>query len=318
MKFISSVKLLPLTSIASSEPIVGRAASSGSKSATVMLLTGQRKLYDALASTVNAGIESPIWPREKHPVRRMPSPVNGKECSFEVKPSSTINELIYQKADLGILEECGDAEHICVEDKGSSLGGRCVRPREAGRTILNHTAVDEVERELQCEKCVGQRACYYTDPSKVACGSCIGTFTCYGFFGPSIGANSCIGDFACDRAANLNSVGNGSCVGQYACSGASGNVGDGSCNGERACYNLFGKLTQFYLDDVCYCRRYLPHVCSVLFFFSDTEPFYQPQQVALGFAHREPIYRPQQVALGISYKEPIHQPQQLALGISYK
>eukprot|EP00804_Cyclotella_cryptica_P023804 CCRYP_011174-RA/>CCRYP_011174-RA protein AED:0.07 eAED:0.07 QI:298/1/1/1/0.75/0.6/5/629/205 len=202
MKFISSVKLLPLTSIASSEPIVGRAASSGSKSATVMLLTGQRKLYDALASTVNAGIESPIWPREKHPVRRMPSPVNGKECSFEVKPSSTINELIYQKADLGILEECGDAEHICVEDKGSSLGGRCVRPREAGRTILNHTAVDEVERELQCEKCVGQRACYYTDPSKVACGSCIGTFTCYGFFGPSIGANSCIGDFACDRAAS--------------------------------------------------------------------------------------------------------------------
>lgn len=79
---------------------------------------------------------------------------------------------------------CGDEDYICVQDDASSIGGRCVLGvMQAEGGVLHHTEVDEVERELQCVKCVGPGACVYTDQSVVACGSCIGKYTCYKFYG---------------------------------------------------------------------------------------------------------------------------------------
>ncbi len=111
----------------------------------------------------------------------------GEECPFVAKAPAT-SELNYRQVDLGVLQLCGNAGHICVQDESSSIGGRCVlETRPAEETVSHHSEVGEVERILPtCEKCNGTRACLYADQSKIGCGSCIGDYTCYGFSGESI------------------------------------------------------------------------------------------------------------------------------------
>jgi hypothetical protein len=153
-----------------------------------MLLMGHVKLHDALVAPVKTHINEPsILPLKAlnhHSLVHASSQVIGKECTFGANASAGTDELNSHEVDLGLLEVCGDEDYICVQDKASSIGGRCVvGTRQAEGTILHQTEVVEVERELQCEKCVGYGACKYTDPSVVACGSCIGKYTCYQFYG---------------------------------------------------------------------------------------------------------------------------------------
>jgi hypothetical protein len=189
MKFIQAVKLLPLTSIAATCDAIGAPVQgSVSKSASFMLLMGQVKLHDALVAPVKTHVNEsstlPLKTLNHHSLFHVSSQVIGKECTFGANASAGTDELNSQQVDLGLLEVCGDEDYICVQDEASSIGGRCVLgTRQAEGTILHQTEAVEVERELQCEKCVGFGACDYTDPSKVACGSCIGDFSCYEFYG---------------------------------------------------------------------------------------------------------------------------------------
>eukprot|EP00956_Cyclotella_meneghiniana_P016773 scaffold26765_cov64-Cyclotella_meneghiniana.AAC.3 len=69
--------------------------------------------------------------------------------------------------DVGVLS-CGTGE-MCVEDSTSQFGGRCV--------ALEETVA--VQRELQCMKCSGFKACPVgVNQTNIGCGSCIGDWTC--------------------------------------------------------------------------------------------------------------------------------------------
>jgi hypothetical protein len=82
-------------------------------------------------------------------------------------------------ADVGILLSCSDPEHICIEDRKSSLGGRCV-------------SIESERRELQSTptctaKCTGELACEGLSQdfvnNNIGAGSCCGYKACVGVSG---------------------------------------------------------------------------------------------------------------------------------------
>lgn len=164
----------------------------------------------------------------------------GAECSF-------LNGFKVQvtSPDIGIL--CNGVGETCVEDKTSSIGGRCV-------DLVKEKVIADNHRELvsNCQykngtigiKCDKMYSCYNADPSKIGCGSCIGANACYGVTG-YVGEGSCVGANACYTASgNHLNVGDGSCVGREVCKGTNGyvTIGDGSCLGDQACYTMDTKV----------------------------------------------------------------------------
>jgi hypothetical protein len=146
---------------------MGRAISSiplamAVSSSKIMLFVGSNSGLPALASAVDMAYENSLDTIDHKP------PV-GEECSFEASSRHHGKGI----ADTGILGSCSDPHHVCVEDKQSSLGGRCL--------------MDKVQRELQTTcttKCEGTDACGGgTDPSIIDNRSCCGFKACFGITG---------------------------------------------------------------------------------------------------------------------------------------
>lgn len=191
MKFVNAVNLLTFTSIATTDNIGAQVFSFLSKSSAMMLFVGQDKLKVSLVAAVNIDFNQGSTLRlKKHSSLTHVSPrlKIGDECSFVTNTSAVAHELKSQQVDLGILQVCSDAEHVCVEDEGSLIGGRCtLRTEVADVAKWENIKVDEVERELQsCTKCEGYLACAKTVQSKVACNSCNGDYACVYFYGESV------------------------------------------------------------------------------------------------------------------------------------
>jgi hypothetical protein len=147
---------------------MGRAISSiplamAVSSSKIMLFVGSNSGLAALASAVDMAYENSLDTIDHKP------PV-GEECSFEASSRPHGKGV----ADTGILRSCTDPRHMCVEDKQSSLGGRC-------------TFMANVQRELQttcATKCDGTDACGGgTDPNIIGDRSCCGVKACYGITG---------------------------------------------------------------------------------------------------------------------------------------
>ena len=92
----------------------------------------------------------------------------GEECAFVVSSKQRGHH-----ADSGILG-CTDPKAFCVEDKLSSLGGRCTSSAIASRALQHTPACTE--------KCTGVAACHGLTPE---------------FIHFNIGENSCCGFQAC-------------------------------------------------------------------------------------------------------------------------
>lgn len=132
-------------------------------SSKMMFLIASNSGIGALASAVNMSYDDSKLDTIEH------KPLVGEECSFQASSNTRRDSA----ADTGILGSCTDPNHICVEAKQSSMGGRC--------TIVN------LQRELQTTctmKCDGVDACGGgTDMNIIGDRSCCGYRACYGITG---------------------------------------------------------------------------------------------------------------------------------------
>jgi hypothetical protein len=135
----------------------------------------------------------------------------GAECSF----ANDVKAKLYD-ADTGVLV-CGIGE-TCIEDKLSSVGGRCIiiHPRTAAENHRQLTAIScQFADGTNGFKCQGNYACEGVDPNTVECGGCIGDNSCYQIKG-TVAENSCVGVGACDRKSGAIEA--RSCIGDWTCS----------------------------------------------------------------------------------------------------
>jgi hypothetical protein len=85
--------------------------------------------------------------------------------------------------------KCSSPNHLCIQDRSSTLGGRCALNVTYNNSTLEISAE---ERELQttCIKCQGSNACQNLTQSfidnNIGCGSCIGTSACAGVSGEDL------------------------------------------------------------------------------------------------------------------------------------
>ena len=150
---------------------------------------------------------------------------------------------------------------ICIEDKRTAAGGRCVILKEDETTESHRQLTTCTYTDGSAETfCVGTGACTGTDTSRIGCGSCNGDNACNGIYGSSanpgtvtIGERSCIGTNACQKiyAKDPNTpvlIGDGSCIGTNACLEVYAvynpgiTIGDGSCHDNVGCKFLQGKF----------------------------------------------------------------------------
>jgi hypothetical protein len=99
----------------------------------------------------------------------------GEECSFVKSP-----QLRGYAVDAGILE-CADPDHMCVEDKYSSLGGRCALIASSRRGLQTSNTPPCTSKCTGTEACLGLSASFIAN--NIAEGSCCGYRACAGISG---------------------------------------------------------------------------------------------------------------------------------------
>jgi hypothetical protein len=134
----------------------------------------------------------------------------GAECSFANDVKAELSDV-----DTGVLV-CSIGEK-CIEDKSSSVGGRCItiHPRIVAENHRQLTAIPcTFTNGTKGVKCNPIDACAGINTEYISCGSCIGEASCL-FTGGSIGESSCIGRRSCFSV--LGDVDQLSCTGNFAC-----------------------------------------------------------------------------------------------------
>lgn len=102
----------------------------------------------------------------------------GEECSFVKSPQ------LRGGADAGILE-CAELEQMCVEDKYSSLGGRCALIASSRRGLQTSNTPACISKCTGVDACSGLSASFIAD--NIADGSCCGFRACKGISGECSG-----------------------------------------------------------------------------------------------------------------------------------
>eukprot|EP00956_Cyclotella_meneghiniana_P019370 scaffold33146_cov63-Cyclotella_meneghiniana.AAC.5 len=160
--------------------------SSASLAAAFVTIPSNHTIVLALDVEYNAEIEN--LEHDKHQAQ-------GEECSFVV--SSKL--LRGYGSDTGILG-CTDPTAVCVEDKLSSLGGRCASSLIVSRMLQDTQPCNA--------KCTGTNACQnltqdFID-NNIGDKSCCGKYACAYITGnTTIGPNSCLGYAACYKAKDV-------------------------------------------------------------------------------------------------------------------
>jgi hypothetical protein len=171
-----------------------------------------------------------------------------EECSFLASPN-----LRGVDADLGILS-CSDPENICVEDRSSSLGGRCMSLSSGRRKMQEATECDT--KCTPASACEGLSADFIAN--NIGLGSCCGDYACVGVSESStIGEKSCIGYKTCYKMLDAT-IGDNSCTGDsikgadgyygYVCAHASGTIANDSCYEYAACYQTLADSAKYTWD----------------------------------------------------------------------